>query len=299
MKAAFFLIFISIFLSSCDDKKTIDDPIITSSTKPLEYIPADFQFLASVDMKEAMKIPGLSDRLKYEAKRKPSLQIVPIEQVEWLYLAADSAETTENKGGIFIAELNQDVKMEKLIEDYKAKFKKNKDVIVSKKEFRNQFIYTLRDKKQELAVCQVKPNTIISGPLNTVVQSLSANESNIADDEKLKKLMKINEGDPIKIYLLSADKIGALLQQLKFFDQLVISAKPTEKGGFISLNSLCLDKETAEKAKGTLLLVQLALQFKIGKHTKAGDMKILVEDKVTTGTADLSKAALEELFIKK
>ena len=298
MKAAILLSTILLLLVSCGEE-TSGKPALKTNIKPLEYIPADFQFVASVDMKEAMTIPGISNRLRYEAKRKPSLQLVPIDQLNHLFLAADSGETTENKGGIFIAELKEKVDLQQLIEAYKSKFKENKDVIVSKKEFRKQFIYTLRDKKQELAVCQVTPKTIVSGPLETVIQSLQAGENNISKNASLKKLMKINEGDPIKIYLLSADKIGALLQQLKFFDQLVISARPTEKGGFISLDSICLNKETAEKAKGTLLLVQLALQFKIGKHTKPDEMKITVNENTTTGTADLSKAALEELFIKK
>ena len=298
MKAATILSLILLFIISCGDE-AVEQVKLKTELEPLEYIPNEFQFVAMVDMIEAMQIPGISDRLRYEAKRKPSLQLVPIDQVKKLYLAADSGEDTENKGGVYIAILKENIELKDVINEYKEKFKSNKDVIVSTKEFRKQSIFTIRDKKQELAFCQLSVNAIISGPLDKVLQSLKAGENNISKSESLEKLMKINPGHCIKIYLLSSDKLGTLLQQLKFFDQLAISAKGTEKGGFISLTSLCKDKETAEKAKGALQLAQFALQFKIGKYTNSGDMLIKLEGNTTTGTADLSSEALKELLIKK
>ncbi len=298
MKTITLLSLIFIFLYSCGEKP-LEKPALKTDIKPLEYIPAEFQFVAIVEMNKAMEIPGIAERLRYEAKRKPSLQLVSIDQIEQLYMAADSGEDTENKGGVFIAVLKKEIELKKVIEEYKIKFKKNKDVIVSAKEFRNQRIFTIRDKKQELAFCQISTKSIISGPLDKVIESLKAEENNISKSKSLKKLMTINPEHCIKIYLLSSEKLGALLQQLKFFDQLVLSARKTDNGGFISLTSICKDNETAEKAKGALLLVQFALQFKIGKLTKQEDMLIELKDKVTTGTANLSKEALEELFIKK
>lgn len=298
MKAAALLSLIFIFTYSCGEKP-VEKVSLKTEIKALEYIPAEFQFVAMVDMNDALKIPGISERLRYEAKRKPSLQLVSIDQVENLYMAADSGEDTENKGGVFIAVLKKEIELKAVIDQYKEKFKENKDVIVSEKEFRNQSIYTIRDKKQELAFCQISTKAIISGPLDKVIQSLNAEKNNISKSEALKKLMAVNPDHCIKIFLLSSEKLGALLQQLKFFDQLAISAKGTEKGGFISLTSFCKDKETAEKAKGALLLVQFALQFKIGKFTKPEDMVIEIKDNVTTGTADLSSEALKELLIKK
>jgi len=298
MKAASLLSIILLLITSCGDE-VVEKPKLKTELKPLEYIPSEFQFVAMVDMNEAMQIPGISDRLRYEAKRKPSLQLVPIDEVKELYLAADSGEDTENKGGVYIAVLKKNIELKNVINKYKEKFKKDKDVIVSTKEFRNQHIFTIRDKKQELAFCQLSVNAIISGPLDKVLQSLQAGENNISKSESLKKLMKINPEHCIKIYLLSSDKLGTLLQQLKFFDQLVLSAKGTQKGGFISLTSICKDKATAEKARGALQLAQFALQFKIGKYTNSGDLLIKLEDNTTTGTADLSSEALKELLIKK
>jgi len=296
-----FAILLSLFLFlGCKDGKTATAALVKKEeVNPLTFIPADFQFVASVDMERTLSIPGLSDRLRYEAKRKPSLQIVPIDEVEHLYLAAGSGAESEDKGGVFIAKLKKTTDLEKIIKGYEEKFKKNKDVIISKKEFKDKFIYTIRDKKQELAVCQVNPDMLVSGPLDKVLLSLQCEDKNISTSEDLKKLMKINDGDSVKIYLLSAENIGSILQQLKFFDQLVISGTPTDKGGKLTLVSLCEDRETAEKAKNALLLVQTILMFNIGKYTAPEDLKVETVETSTTGTADLNAEALKELFIKK
>lgn len=271
----------------------------TKDLSPLTYIPAEFQFIASVDMERTMSIPGLSDRLKYEAKRKPSLQIIPIDKIKHLYLSSGSGEETENKGGIYIAILKENTKLQIIIDEYKTRFKDDKDVIITTQKFRDKTIYSIRDKKQKLAICQVKPNMFITGPLDKVVLSLKSGDNNISTNKDLQKLMKMNPEDSIQVFLLSSENIGTILQQLKFFDQLVISATPTERGGKIILNSICKDAETAEKAKNALLLVQTILLFKIGSHTESGDLKIDTKDNLTTGTADLNSEALKELFIKK
>ena len=294
------IVLISIFCFVSCDNEVKKDPVEPAKAEinPLTLIPADFQFVATVDMNRTMKIPGLSERLRYEAKRKPSLQIVPIDSVKHLYLAAGSGAETEGKGGVFIAELKEKVELEKVIDEYKKKFKKDKDVIVGKKEYKSKFIYTIRDEKQELAVCQVAPDMLVSGPLDKVISSLNAEKNNISTSPLLKDLMKINAEDSVKIYLLSAENIGSILQQLKFFDQLVISGTPTEKGGKLSLKSICQNKETAEKAKNALLLVQTILMFNIGKHTAPEDLKVEVDNTVTTGIADLNAEALKSLFVK-
>ncbi|MCM8541043.1 MAG: hypothetical protein NE328_12275 [Lentisphaeraceae bacterium] len=298
MKASYLLLSIILLLSSCNEKAKKQPEAAAQDFSPLVYIPAEFQFLASVDMDRTMSIPGLSDRLRYEAKRKPSLQIIPIDKIKHLFLSAGSGEETENKGGIYVAVLKEDTKLETVINKYKAKFEDDKDVIITTQEFRDKTIYSIRDKKQKLAICQVKPNIFISGPLDKVVLSLKSADNNISTNESLKELMKINPDDSIKIFLLSSDNIGSILQQLKFFDQLVITAIPTERGGKITLNSICKDPETAEKAKNALLLVQTVLLFKIGAHTEANDLKIDIQGNVTAGTADLNSEALKELFVK-
>lgn len=293
------ILFLVLLLCGCDKDPKKVAIVSSQDLSPLTYIPAEFQFLAIVDMERTMSIPGLSERLKYEAKRKPSLQIIPIEKIKHLFLSAGSGEETENKGGIYIAVLKENTELTSVVSAYKAKFKDDKDVIITTQEFREKTIYSIRDKKQKLAICQVTPNTFISGPLDKVVLSLKSGDNNISTNETLTKLMKINPDDSIKVFLLSSENIGAVLQQLKFFDQLVITAAPTERGGKITLNSICKDPLTAEKAKNALLLVQTVLLFKIGVHTEANDLKIEVKENVTSGTADLNKEALEELFIKK
>ena len=301
MKAVIFIIFTLFILTSCEDKVTEKKPVVEEKSDfyALSYIPAEFQFLASVDMLRTMKIPGLSDRLRYEAGRKPSLQIIPIDKIKHLYLSAGSGEDTENKGGVFIAQLKENYALDNLIEDYKEKFKNDKDVIVETHEFKGKLIYSIRDKKQKLAVTQLRPDVLISGPQDKVILALKSANNNIGSNPALKKLMKYNPDDSVKIYLLSSENIGTILQQLQFFDQLVLTATPTDKGGKITLNSICKDSVSAEKAKNALLLVQTVLMFKIGSHASPDDLKVEVLENVTTGTADLKTEALNELFIKK
>ena len=298
MKILSLIILSVLLLSSCSEEKKKAPVVSQQDNSPLMYIPAEHQFLASVNMDRTMSIPGLSDRLRYEAKRKPSLQIISIDKIKHLFLSAGSGEETENKGGIYVAVLKEETKLKTVVEEYKAKFTDDKDVVITTQEFRETIIYSIRDKKQKLAICQVKPDTFVSGPLDKVVLALKSADNNISTNESLKELMKINPDDSIKIYLLSAENIGTILQQLKFFDQLVITARPTERGGKITLNSICKDPQTAEKAKNALLLVQTVLLFKIGAHTEANDLKIEVKDNVTAGTADLNSEALKELFVK-
>ncbi len=291
------LLFTYLFLAiSCDKDKTT---LLSDNLDPLTFIPANYTLIVNVQMQEALKIPGLTSRIAHEVKRKPSLQLFPVENIKEIYLTAGSVAEVETKGALYLTHLLQPALLEECIRQLQEKFKDNKDVIFSKKEYNSKIIHLIRDKKQEIAICQISPSIFLHAPLEILINSLETKENNIANNVSLNELKLVNPTDPIKVFALSGNNLGAILQQLNFFQKIILTAKPTEKGGQIYLKAVCENKEMAEKGKNTFLLLQTIFAFKAGNHLSSKDISISVNDHITTVHADLQAEALKTILEKK
>ena len=87
---------LSLFFLTCSCSKPAVDP------DPLTLIPADFKFVGKVDVQKVLNIPGISTRVVYESKRKPALEVLPLSQLQSLYVAAGSGRQTEENGMVYV-----------------------------------------------------------------------------------------------------------------------------------------------------------------------------------------------------
>ena len=269
-----------------------------SEPAPLTLIPADFKFVAKVNVEKALKIPGVGSRLIYEKKRKPSLQVLPMDDIDTLYLAAGSGKATEEKSSLYIAQMNKAIDLDAMIEEYKKSFSSNKDVLLTKSKFNDLIIHNIRDKKQELALCQLSPKTCIGGPVKQVLASLKAGDNNIQSNQTLQGYLKTAGDAEIAMFVLSSEDGGSLLQGITLFDSLQILATSKDQQTYLVINADCDSKETATKTVNALTIVRTLLLYSKGKFIKPEDIVIKQEDAQAKVTASFSDETMIELFKK-
>ncbi|MCM8537320.1 MAG: hypothetical protein NE334_15375 [Lentisphaeraceae bacterium] len=284
------LCILTLLISSCS--KNFTDP------QAFSLIPADFKVIAKVDIDKATKINGLGSRLLYERKRKPTLQILPIKDIQTLYLAAGSAKATAEKGGLYISQMKTNTDLEKLVKNFMVDFSKDKEVILGKSKFNDLIIHTIRDKKQEIAICQVGPKTCIGGPLKQVLASLKCGEKNIQNNKTLQKYMTSGKDADMAIYILSSEDGGSLFQGVNFFETGFITISGQNDATHISIQTDCLDEETAKKTTSALTVIRTLLLYSKAKYIKAQDIVISQKGKAAIAVANLSKEAMNDLFEK-
>ena len=289
----YLLIFLAIFIVSCDDTK--ETATETVDPNPLTLIPATFKVVAEVDVQKTMTIEGINSRLRYEVDRKPTLQLLPLDSMDKLYLASGSAKETEESGGLYIAVMKDKTELKKAVKEYGDKFKDNKEVILGTKSYDGKIIHTVRDRKQTVGACQVGPKTIICGPENQILAALKIKE-NISTNETLKSLRTSHEKYCLSIFVLSAEDSGSLLEKFQFFDRMALSAIKTDKGAEIFGESFSQKTEDNTSTYNALSLLKFALGFKFKLDAK--DIQISKEDKTTTLVATLNNDALKDIFVK-
>jgi hypothetical protein len=287
------LLLLTFLVVSCDSKSSI------SEVEPLTLIPSDFQVVGKLDVDETLKIVGLADRLRYEIKRKPTLQLIPIESVKDFYLASGSGKTTEEKGGIYIVVLKKATDLDVIVDVYQKKFAQNKEVITGAKKYKEIIIHNIRDRKQTLSACQMGPKTILLGPEEQVIKILQQKEDNIAGNQNLKEMMSAHQNFPLSVFMLSSKDSGSFLSQFSAFEQLSMSIKKSIKGADIFIESFSKDEEANNKTHATLQVVNFGLMYQFRDFITSKDIKIIKSEKATRFNAAFSNEALKEMFIKK
>ncbi|MCH2208547.1 MAG: hypothetical protein MK132_22120 [Lentisphaerales bacterium] len=287
----YLLVLVLLILSSCS--KPFVDPA------PLTLIPADFKFVGRINVPNILKTPGINNRLEYETKRKPTLKVLPLADLKTLYIASSSGKQTEEKGLLYVSQFMQKCELDKIIANYELKTKSDKQIIVTRSKLDNLLIYQIRDRKQELAICQIGPKTCLAGPLDQIVSSFKLGEENISKNQKLQQYLVSSEDSDLALFLLSAKDIGAYLQNFQFFDSVAVKLKNGTSKTELNINADCQNNEAAQKTAAALTLVQTVLMFSKGQHIKPGDIEVKHQESQAIAKAQFSNEAMIDLFSKK
>ena len=285
--------FVLLIFALCSCSKPAVDP------DPFILIPADFKFIGKVDVPKVMDIPGINSRIIYERKRKPALEVLPLSDLQSLYLAAGSGQQTEENGMLYVCIFKSICNLDEIIADFEKKSKNRKEIIISRNKFEDKNVYQVRDRKQELAICQVGPKTCIAAPLDQLISCLTLGKNNISSSSKLREYMNDSQESCLSLFLLSSENIGAYLQNFQFFDTVQINLKQESGTTLLNIHAECKDEESAQKTAGALTLAQTVLVFSKGKHLRVGDIEVKQDQNLALLTAKFTDAAMIELFTKK
>ena len=231
-----------LLLSSCG-KDFDPDPVL--------LLPGEAGIVMKGDVPEMLKIKGLGDRLVYETVRKPSFQVVPLKMIRQLYLAWPNLD----EDGLYIARTLQPLDLKARMDEFRKKFDGNPDVIVGSKSWNGTTVFTIRDKKQEIALTMAGPSTMLAGPLDSVIDGL-----------KKKKALKGSENGSVLpssmlFFKLKESGKSEMLSNLTDFKDCTLTADTEDSGTRLKLSVSCKDTEDAEKMNNALKGLQPILIF--------------------------------------
>jgi len=280
----YILICFILFLTACNKKKW-QDPT------PSSLVPVGAQLLCEIDIAGTMALPSITERLEYERLRKPTLQLVELKDLQKLYIYSGNNEGST----LFVALLKNKSDIKTILKNFKEKFKSDQEIITGTKRYKEHFIYSVRDKKQEIFLCQLGPKTCLCGPLDQITAAInSANTSEPPTKTKNDLCVKLDllsiQGLPVTI--------KEIVDQLKFFENMKLHVTGGNKTEIL-LNTECASEENSKKTQIALDFFKAALIFKFGQHLQKEDVVIKRTKKRITAQLKLTPEAMKAIFSKK